>query len=352
MWIENEIFKEDLEYLVNLDYIEWEKFKNKTFFITGATGVIGFNLMSGLIYANDKKKLGIKIIALVRDYEKAIKKYEKHLKMEHCLELLVGDVINLPEIDADVDYIVHAASPTASHYFIENPVETIKTSVIGTINILELAKKKKVKGVVYTSSMEVYGAPKTEKVLLEEDVDYMNPLVVRNCYPESKRMCESICASYASEYKVPVMSVRLAQTFGVGIDRNDGRVFAEFARCAIEKKDIVLLTDGSSKRCYLYTMEAASAILVVLTKGEPGKAYNAGNPKTYCSVKEMAEFVAKNFAKNYIQVKMSDNLIKSKKFPPLHFYNLGIERISELGWSAEKDLGEMYRRMVQSNGEV
>lgn len=346
MWITNEMMKEDLDSFIKLDFIEWEKFKNKTFFVTGATGVIGFNLISGLIYANIQNQLDLKIIALVRDLKKAAKKYAEHRKDSNCLEFLVGDVVELPEIEECIDYIIHTASPTASSYFIENPVETIKTSVLGTMNVLELAREKKIKGMIYTSSMEVYGAPKTEDVLFENDLGYMNPLVVRNCYPEGKRQCESMCAAYASEYGVPVMSIRLAQTFGLGIEKNDSRVFAEFARCALEKKNIVLLTDGSSKRCYLYTMDAVSAILTVLTKGEPGTAYNAGNPKTYCSVREMAEMVAENFGDNKIKVKLSKNSKKSKKFSPSHFYNLGIDRISRLGWKAEKELIKMYEYMI------
>ena len=116
--------------------------------------------------------------------------------------------------------------------------------------------------------MEVYGSPKNEDLLSEEDLGYLNPLNVRNCYPESKRMSESLVASYAREYGIRSMSIRLAQTFGPGVEYGDKRVFAEFARCAMEKKDIVLLTDGKSKRCYLYTMDAVSAILTVLLKGE------------------------------------------------------------------------------------
>lgn len=346
MWLNNEILKEDLENLLRLDYIEWDKLRGKTIFITGATGLIGFNLISGLVYADMKKNLDLKILALVRDYGKAVEKYSEHLQDSKCLEFLVGDVVNLPEIEKNVDYIIHAASPTASSFFIEKPVETIKTAVIGTTNILDLAKKMNVKGVIYTSSMEIYGSPKTEDALSEEDLGYMNPLLVRNCYPESKRQCEALCAAYASEYHVPAMSVRLAQTFGVGIEKNDNRVFAEFARCAMEEKDIVLLTDGSSKRCYLYTMDAVSAILAVLLSGEPGTAYNAANPETYCSVKEMAEIVANTIGKTKIKVEIAEDKEKSKKFPPPHFYNLGIERIMELGWRPSRNLIEMYQRMI------
>ncbi len=345
MWLNDTLFKEDLDYLVSLDYIPWEKLRGQTVMITGATGLIGYNLVSGLIYANIKKKLNLKIIALIRDIDKAEKKFAEQLQDCETLTFMSGEVEHLPDIQNKVDFIVHCACPTASVYFIEHPVETIKTAVEGTINILDLAKEKKVKGVAYLSSMEVYGSPRTENVLTEDDLGYMNPLLVRNCYSESKRQCEAMCAAYASEYGIHVMSIRLAQTFGLGVEKGDSRVFAEFARCAIEKKDIVLLTEGSSKRCYLYTIDAVSAILTVLLKGEPGQAYNAANPETYCSVKEMAEIVARTIGKTKIKVEISEDKEKSKKFSPPHFYNLGIERIMELGWSPSRNLIEMYQRI-------
>lgn len=347
MWIKDEIFKEDLEKLIRLDYIEWDRFRGKTFLITGATGLIGFNLISGLIYADMKKNLNLKIIAFVRDYGKAMEKYAEHRKDSKCLEFLVGDVVDLPEVEEDIDYIIHAASPTASSFFIENPVETIKTAVIGTSNILDLAKNRNAEGVVYVSSMEIYGAPKTEDVLSEDDLGYMNPLLVRNCYPESKRQCEALCAAYASEYHVPVMSVRLAQTFGPGVEKNDKRVFAELARSVIDKRDIILLTDGSSKRCYLYTMDAVSAILAVLLRGMAGASYNAGNPDTYCSVYEMAVMAAEKLAGCEIAVIISGGEEQRKKFPPPHFYNLGVEKITRLGWEPTKGLMEMYENMMK-----
>lgn len=348
MWMNHEMLKEDLEKLLACKCIEWEKFRKKTFLITGATGVIGFNLICGLIYANMQKKLDLKILALVRDYEKAVTMYEEQNTDNQCLKFISGDVTKLPEIDENVNYVIHMACPTTSSFFIQKPVETIKTSVVGTMNVLELAGKKKAEGFIFTSSMEVYGAPENEAILKEENLGYMDTMQVRNCYPESKRLCENLCAAYASEYQFPVMVVRLAQTFGAGVDEKDGRVFAEFARCALEKRDIELFTDGSSKRCYLYTMDAVSAVLTVITKGEAGAAYNVGNPSTYCSVKEMAEMVAKNFGAGQINVKLSEDSEKSKKFSPHHFYNLGIDRMKELGWKPEKGLREMYQRMIQS----
>lgn len=347
MWIKNTVFQKDLNYLMSLAYIPWEKLSGRTVLVTGATGLIGYNLICGLIYADVKKKLNIRIIALVRDIERAEKRFAEQLQNSEALTFVSGDVEHLTLIGQSIDYIIHGASPTTSSYFIEHPVETIETSVIGTMNLLRLAVEKQVCGFVYLSSMEVYGETKTEDVLNEKNVGYMNPLIVRNSYSESKRMCENIIISYVSEYHVPAMIVRLAQTFGAGVEKRDTRVFAEFARCAVEKQDIVLLTNGGSKRCYLYTMDAVSAILTVLLKGEEGKAYNAGNPETYYSVKEMACMVAQQIANAEIKVKCAVNLENSKKFPPPHFYNLDIAEIEALGWRVNKNLLEMYKAMIE-----
>lgn len=349
MWLNNTLFKEDLEHLVSLDYIPWEKLNKKTVLVTGATGLIGYNLVSGLIYADMKKKLNLKIVVLVRDINRAEKKYAAQIQDSTILTFVSGTVEHLPDIDQSVDYIIHGASPTSSSYFIEHPVETIETAVMGTMNLLKLAVEKQINGFIYLSSMEVYGATRTEKPLNEEDISYMNPLVVRNSYSESKKMCENLIASYASEYHVPAMSVRLAQTFGAGVERNDTRLFAEFARCVVEEKDIVLLTSGESKRCYLYTMDAVSAILTVLLGGEAGKSYNAANPTTYCSVREMADMIAKYLTGSKIQVKYSENVENCKKFSPPHFYNLSVARIMELGWHPSMNLLEMYQRMIGIN---
>ena len=183
---------------------------------------------------------------------------------------------------------------------------------------MELAKKNQVEGVLYLSSVEVYGAPLTDELIPETQGCTLDSMTVRSCYPVAKRLCENLCASYASEYGVLGKVIRLAQTFGPGVGMNDGRVFAEFARDAMHKSDIELQTAGTSKRMYLYTADAVTAILTVLLSGKTGEAYNAANPKTYCSIVEMAQMVAHGIAHDSIKVHVP--MIKldadSKFFPP------------------------------------
>ena len=314
-------------------------------FVTGSTELIGYTLVSTLLYRNLKYKSNIKIIALVRNITKAKEKFAKQLKQNLNLKFVVGDVENLPQIDDEIDFIIHGANPTASNYFVDNPVETIKTAVWGTNNILNLAKKKNISGLVYLSSMEVYGAPPTDDLIDESQGTTIDTMSVRSCYPEAKRLCEALCTSYADEYKVPAKVVRLAQTFGPGIDKNDNRVFAEFLRCAIKKQDIVLQTEGTSKRCYLYTADAVTAILAVLLSTKSGEAYNAANKNTYCSILEMAQLVAHELANNEIKVVIKVNENSKRKFPSPHKLNLNVSKLENFGWRATRCLVEMYGRI-------
>ena len=284
------ILNEDYNNILKSDFIDWEKFRNSTIFVTGATGLIGSSLIRSLDYANKESNLNISIIALVRNEDKANEKFKDILSNKH-LSFIVGSVEELPSIDQQIDYIVHGASQTASKEFVQHAVETINTSILGTTNILKLAKDKKVKGFVYLSSMEVYGYPEKGHKVSEDEIGALTSLDLRNSYPISKIMSESICCAYASEYSVSAKICRLTQTFGPGVNYDDQRVFAYFARCVIEKQNIVLKTKGLTERCYLYIADAITAILTLLVKGEPGKAYNAADERTYCSIYETTAFL-------------------------------------------------------------
>lgn len=351
MWIENKIFAEDLKQINNTECVDWEKLRNKNILITGGTGLIGYTVAAGLLFANIQRKLDLRVSLLVRNIKKAEAMYSAQLTEGLPVTFIEGSIENIPKFEGKIDYIIHGASPTASKYFVDYPVETIKTAMLGTMNLLEIAKNNNVDGFVYMSSMEVYGAPHTDDKLYENMGTTLDTQAVRSCYPEAKRLAENMCASYASEYGVPAMSIRLSQTFGAGVDvDNDTRVFAEFARCAMKKENIVLQTAGTSKRCYLYTADAATAILTVMTKGEAGQVYNAANPETYCNIVEMAELVAKEIGEGVTKVEIPDGEKHDHKFSPTHNLNLSVDKIKELGWESTYGIMDMYKRMIEVVG--
>ena len=326
--------------------MDYTVFEGKSILITGATGLIGKALVKKLIKENQNRKNKVNVIAVVRNFEKAQRIFKEDICEE--LKFLVTDVCGFEAKKMNVDYIIHAASQTSSKGFVNIPVDTIMTALQGTRNFLELAKMNEVKGFVYLSSMEVYGTPITDEKICENHATNLDAMKVRSCYPESKRMCESLCASYAAQYGIPAMVVRLTQTFGPGVVYSDERVFAEFARCAIEEKNIILKTKGETKRSYLYTEDAVEAILTVLIEGKKGEAYNAANENTYCSIYEMAELVAQNCTKTPIAViiKESNEIEKLGYAATLHM-NLDTSKLKELGWQAKTGLTEMYQYMIE-----
>lgn len=323
-----------------------KQIKDKCFFITGATGLIGSTLIKSLLDLNKKEQLNMHIIALIRSHEKAkgvLGKYYDNSNIKYvCFEM---GVEQLPKIEDDIDYIIHGANPTASKYFIDNPVETLHTAVYGTDNLLRLAKEKKVKGFVFLSTMEIYGTPQKGIRITEDNCGQFDTTVIRNCYPLGKLFCENLCCSYFSEYQVPVRIARLTQTFGPGVIYDDGRVFAEFARCAIEHRNIILKTKGETERSYLYTEDAISAILTILLKGENGQAYTVANEDTYCSIFEMATMVAKKYA---IQVEVQEQDVLAQGYANTLYMNLDTTKLQKLGWKPQVGLEEMYDRMIQS----
>lgn len=314
--------------------------------ITGATGLIGSVLAEYLLEISRERQIKITLVLLVRNPAGLSGKLLREAEKGN-VKVISGDVRCLPEIEGEIDYIVHGAGITESRKMVEKPVEVIRTNLDGTVGMLELARKKKVKGMVYLSSMEVYGFTEREELLTEDKVQYLNPLELRSSYPESKRMSENLCVAYADEYHVPVKIIRLAQTFGYGVKPEDTRVFAEFARCARDSRNIRLMTDGKSRRMYLDTKDASSAILTVLLKGAAGEAYNAANKDTYCSIREMAEIVASEIAGGRIRVEIDRQEGGGKKYPPTHRLMLDVSKLEALGWKPETGLRQMYVEMLR-----
>ena len=326
-----------------------ESLRGKTVFLTGATGLIGSQLARTLLAANAQFGADIHVVAFIRNEQKAQTVFKDVLPNEH-LEFIVGD-LSFPIIyDRPVDYVIHGASATGSKFFVESPVETIRIALYGTDRVLEFARDKQVSGMVYLSSLEVYGVPDGSRdTISEKDYGYIDPLSVRSSYSEGKRMVECLCASYASEYGVPVKIARLSQTFGAGVEYNDGRVFAEFARCLMEKRDIVLHTDGSTVRTYCYTADAIAALYTILLRGENGAAYNVTNMDTACSIREMAELVAglEPEAGVKVRVEIPENLA-SFGYNPQMVIKLDTAALEALGFTPSVGMEDMFKRTIRS----
>lgn len=312
-------------------------FEGKTIVVTGATGLIGKTLVPELV------SKGGYVIAIVRNLAKA----RDLLPSDSHIKLVKNDLVSDErlQINTPVDYIVHAGCPTSSEYMRSHPVETIQAIVNGTRKVLEFARVQKVKSVVFLSSIEVYGTIINDSnAVTEEQIGPLELLNTRSGYPMGKRMAETLCYSYYKEYNVPVCIARLTQTFGPGVNiENDNRVFAQFSRSVLRHEDIVLHTEGRTRRMYLHTKDAISAILCLMQKGKSGEAYNIANEDTYISIKEMAEMVRNHFAPTQqVVVQIKHN---TPYLPEIHL-RLSTAKIAQLGWCPQYGLLDMYKSII------
>lgn len=304
--------------------------------ITGATGLIGAMLAKTLLEADRIYRLEIKVIGFVRNKTKA--------------ETIFGDETDIEIItdydNISCDYIVHTISPTTSKFFIEHPVETIRSSVETTISALELAKKNKA-AMVYLSSMEQYGIPyESGQTMTEDKIGMIDHLNIRSSYSESKRMCECLCAAYASEYGLDIKIARLAQTFGPGAPMSDNRMPMQFAKAVAEGHDIILQTEGRSVSNFVYITDAIVGIFTILTKGISGNAYNICNDSESKTVRQIADMVAQKVADGRIGVKI-ELPNENPGYAPNVTMFLNSDKLRALGWNSEVSMEEAYRRLAE-----
>lgn len=311
----------------------------KRFMITGATGLIGKCLVSVLLELDDD----IEITIPVRSKTKAEAIYGSGHR-----NLIIKEV-DLIEYTANpgeqFDYIVHCASPTSGTYMTSHPSDVYWFAIQTTRNLLEYARLGKCKGFVYISSIEFYGQITTDRKIDETCsgyIDFDNP---RNCYPLAKQSAEFLCKAYALQYEVPARIARLTQTLGAGVSDSDNRVFSQFARSIIEGHNIVLHTLGDSAKPYCYTMDAVTAILYILLKGEDGRSYNVANEDSYISIRNLAEFLCREFNPS---LNVEGDLHPEYGYAPSTKTRLSTKSLKDLGWTARYDLHGMFDRLIQS----
>lgn len=336
----------DLQEVLSDSNIPWDQLQNSTILVTGATGLIGGVLVRVLSAANKRFDSNMRLIAHGRN-----KKKGDMLAHELNLEFVSSDICRpmpMADLPDKIDYIFHCAAITKSADMVLKPVDVMTTAIDGTRNMLQLATEKQCRGFLYLSSMEVFGKT-VQREVTERDIGYLDLLQSRSSYPESKRLCETFCISYAEQYALSVKIARLARTFGAGIpnEENDMRVANQFARKALAGKNIELHTSGDSIANCCYTTDAVRGLLTILLKGKNGEAYSIANPDASVTIREMANIVANEVCGGSIKVVINiPEDIARRGYAPNVGYILNVDKLRKLGWFPKVGLCEMYRRML------
>jgi len=174
---------------------------------------------------------------------------------------------------------------------------------------------------------------------------------LRSCYGESKRMGETMCVSWASQFGVPTRMVRPFHTYGPGMRLDDGRVFADFVRDILKGGPIVLHSDGRARRSFCYLADAVAGFFTVLLKGEIGQAYNVANPDGECSIGELADRLANIYNVEGVYVERRARGESNYLSSPIGGSRPSIEKLKALGWEARTTIEEGFQRTVRSYRE-
>lgn len=341
----NKILKQDME---SIDKeVDFTKLKNKTILITGASGFIASYLVEYFFYLNDVySELNLQVIALVRNLKKARNKFINHLEKPNFI-LIQHDVNNKIIVKNKVDFVLHAASLASPIHYKTNPVGTLLPNIIGTQNMLDLALEKRPISFLFFSSGEIYGNISSYSIN-ENDYGIIDPLNSRACYALGKKAGEILCKSYNIQHNLKTKIVRLFHIYGPGMNLNDGRVYSDFIKNLLSKKNIEIKSDGKAVRSFCYLKDATVAILKVLLNGNSCEAYNIGNPKESYSIKELAKKISS------IPVDYSPKIILTKQKNSNYFkseYQLHspcISKIKKLEWEPTTNVIDGFKRTINS----
>lgn len=252
----------------------------KRILVTGGAGFIGSHLCERLLNENNE-------VICMDNYFTGSKRNIVHLMDNPYFELVRHDVTQPYYIE--VDEIYNLACPASPIHYQYNPIKTIKTSVMGAINMLGLAKRIKAK-ILQASTSEVYGDP----VVHPQKESYwgnVNPIGIRSCYDEGKRCSETLFMDYYQQNNVKIKIIRIFNTYGPNMHPNDGRVVSNFIVQALQNKDLTIYGDGNQTRSFQYIADLLEgAIRMMSTDDSVTGPVNIGNPGEF-TIKELAEII-------------------------------------------------------------
>jgi UDP-glucuronate decarboxylase len=243
-----------------------------TILVTGGAGFLGSNLCKELVKNTDDL-----IIACDNLTTGKIENLKELLECPN-FSFIEQDITQL--IDIKVDQIYNAACPASPCAYQKNPIDTLKTCFIGTLNMLELAKKYNATLLQFSTS-EIYGDPQIHPQV-EEYWGNVNPIGIRSCYDEGKRVAETLCMDYNRYYNTKIKIVRIFNTYGENMSADDGRVISNFITQALNNKNITIYGDGKQTRSFCYVSDLIEGLILMMNSSDDITGpYNLGNPQEY-----------------------------------------------------------------------
>jgi UDP-glucuronate decarboxylase len=345
----NSIIRNDLE-RISTTKLPWNLLSNKVIMVTGGAGFLGAYLVKSLLTANYKYDLNLRIVCVVRTLEGTQQRLADYLSQPD-LSFFQHDISKpLPFNFPPADFIIHCASQASPKYYGVDPIGTLSANCSGTMFLLEHAFKHRSSSFLFFSSAEIYGLRDNLDIpIREHDCGYIDPMNIRSCYAESKRIGEAMCVAWSQQHDIHTAVVRPFHTYGPGMSLNDGRVFADFVSDFLANRDILLKSDGLAMRPFCYVADATIGFLTVLLKGRRQQAYNVANPHAEVSMRDLAHTVASLFPERRVGVRFeirspNKNYLKSSIMRQVP----SIDKIAAIGWEPETDIRTGFKRTILS----
>ena len=301
---------------------------SKRILVTGGAGFIGSHLCARLI------KEGQEVICLDNFYTGS-KDNVIDLIGNPRFELIRHDITQ--PILLEVDQIYHLACPASPVHYQYNPVKTVKTNVMGTINALGLAKRVKAR-ILLASTSEVYGDPEIHPQR-EDYWGHVNPIGIRSCYDEGKRMAETLTMDYHRQNKVDVRIIRIFNTYGPNMNPQDGRVVSNFIVQALQGQDVTIYGDGLQTRSFCYVEDLVDGMMRMMNQDGFIGPVNLGNPDER-TIKEFAEMILKKIGKGKLVTRPLPQDDPRKRQP-----DIGLAQ-AKLGWNPKVEVSEGLDRTI------
>ena len=337
----NPVIEENYNFL--LKKVDIEKYKNKTFLVTGSNGFIGSLFVTFLLFANQKLNANIQVISVNRhnnlDVWYAL--FEENDNLTH----IKSNIYDL-KIDNHIDYILHTASPTQSSYLREYFKETIDSIINNTEQMIKLALKNNA-FLINFSSMEVYGKfddsfAENRKLIKENELGYLDLNNSRNSYPLAKRISEFLCNNVK---ELKYANVRLAQVFGPGIKYTENKMYMQFIKQCINENKISIHGTGKSSRNMIYSTDMMFAIFKILDSHLYG-TINVANENMFNSIYEFAKYVAKFIGNENTKIEVLN--LSNLNYLEDVYLNLDTSLLKSTGWQPYFNYEQSLKNIVKS----
>lgn len=323
----NNLYFKDVGAIAEIPF-PWDTLLNKTVLLSGGTGFLGSALIDVFRYRNENYNNRIKVISLSRNPQKDSDSTVLYLK---------HDVKNAITCDR-ADFVIHFASNTHPAQYAKDPVGTIDTNIFGCKNMLDFAVKAKAEKFLLASSVEIYGDGE-DAPMDENYCGYLNCNTARAGYNESKRLSESLCASYKEQYGTNYSIIRFARCFGPD-SKKDTKAIAQFFDNILSDKNIVLKSDGGQRYSFCYFADAINGLLTTLFFGKSGEAYNVADDDEGKTLSDYAKLIASFAQKQVVFDFEACNAGTSKAYKAI----LSCDKIKKIGYTPLFSVSEGMKR--------